>query len=88
MSLRDTLHISGKSKRPQSSEEAGNLFNFTKEAGCCNLPFRRAGGLESWRGELSSGAKCYLLLGVPPDLRIPENMKSILTERSQAQFQI
>ena len=31
--LRDTLHISGKSERPQSPEEAGNLFNFAKEAG-------------------------------------------------------
>ena len=52
MSLRDTLYIPRKSERPQSPEEAGNLFTFTKEAGFGNLPFRRAGGLASWRGEL------------------------------------
>ena len=35
----------------RTSEKAGNLFNFTKE-GFGNLPFKRAGGLVSWGGEL------------------------------------
>ena len=39
-------------QKSQSSEEAGNLFNSTKEAGFGNLLFRRAGGLASWGGEL------------------------------------
>ena len=50
--LRDTFHISGKSERSQSSEEAGNLSNSTTKAGFGNLPSRGAGGLASWGGEL------------------------------------
>ena len=48
----DTLHISGKFERSQSSEGAGNLFSSTKDAGFGSYPFRRAGGLGPWRGEL------------------------------------
>ena len=54
--LRDTLHIPGKSERPQSPEEVGNLFDFTKEARFSNLPFRRAGGLTSWGGETTQSS--------------------------------
>ena len=73
--LRDTLHIFRKSERPQSPEEAGNLFNLQKKL---DLVIFHSGELEGLHlGEVTSllGLSATLQRGVPPDLRIPGNME-------------